>query len=195
MPSKRLSCSATMVTTLSPAAPLTALSCQYSGQIPSGQDRARGVEGLSAVSPHQHVSAESAWSYAPGFEDTTATHYVASTEIGCRVDRNWHRALQNQFMSTRPLGQRPTGLMCSAQVRTNDHKQENDNKVLSEPHVRRQTHGSERVTRAPSRSRGSPRSTRVSAREIHPPHTRRCRQHEPQSRVGRPILSSSCGCS
>ena len=65
----------------------------------------------------------------------------------------------------------------------------------SRPHVRRQTHGSERVTRASSRSRGSPRSTRVNAREIHPPHTRRGRQHEPQSRVGRPILSSSCGCS
>jgi hypothetical protein len=27
------------------------------------------------------------------------------------------------------FGQRPTALMCSAQVRTNDHKQENDNKA------------------------------------------------------------------
>jgi hypothetical protein len=30
------------------------------------------------------------------------------------------------------FGQRPTALMCSAQVRTNDHKQENDNKAMSE---------------------------------------------------------------
>ncbi len=53
---------------------------------PSASHRARGVEGLSAVSPHQHVSVESPCAYAaPALK--TCRHTL------CHVDRNWHRAL------------------------------------------------------------------------------------------------------